>query len=233
MVFKHKKTRSRIEQRTVRETEKVYEKRKHTYKYASILIWWWHFWTIYCTKDMSSMLRPSPHRVSPQGLSLLSVSDNDTLRNKRTQQKTQAPPPYSRSPHGACHQTNKQGKKTRHFYIILNEEPATKTKKIDATKEKNKGFQEFCMILWSVDLLPWKDVEENEKVRFLEYRTCVLFDLYNGGAVLDLSLEEWENETRNEPIIHVNLNLCVCERVSTKEKKMLLCDRRKKRPVLC
>ena len=40
-----------------------------------------------------------------------------------------------------------------------------------------------------VESRSWNDVEENEKVRFFGVsNVCVLFDLYNGGALLGLSL---------------------------------------------
>lgn len=70
-----------------------------------------------------------------------------TRKQTYTTKKTRRTPPLSRNQHGACH-WKKQKMKTRQFYIILNEKPATKLRKIDSSsrEKKNKGFQELCMI---------------------------------------------------------------------------------------
>lgn len=103
----------------------------------------------------------------------VSVSDNDTLINKKNTQ----PPPYSRSPHGACHQTKKQGIK-KHATFASFSTRTRKTKKIDATtREKNKRVLRIVhdpMKGRLVESRSWNDVEENEKSEILlEYRTCV------------------------------------------------------------
>lgn len=61
--------------------------------------------------------------------------------------------------------------KTCQFYIILNEKPATKIRKIDSTcREKTKGFKNCAWSDYGTTLRWLTYVEENKKVRSLEYR---------------------------------------------------------------